>query len=129
MRSNLKRSFYQGPCIQVLRVKYNCINISFIKCVMMRFLCKSIVLMLTLNILRYLYAVPFSLRDNLFGKEHFYHRRAGNIFFDLYLLENDNLDISHRSWSHSHIFKCLFSKISRVLSPFCSQPRFHADDY
>jgi len=44
---------------------------------MMRFLCKSIVLMLTLNVLRYLYAVPFSLRDNLFGEELFYDRRAG----------------------------------------------------
>ena len=44
---------------------------------MMRFLCKIIVLMLTLNILWYLHAVPFSLRDNLFGKEHFYDRRTG----------------------------------------------------
>lgn len=43
----------------------------------MRLLCKSIVLMLTLNILRYLYAVPFSLRDSLFGEELFYDRRAG----------------------------------------------------
>ena len=38
---------------------------------MMRLLCKPIVLMLTLNILRYLYAVPFSLRDSLFGEELF----------------------------------------------------------
>jgi len=43
----------------------------------MRFLCKSIVLMLTLNILWYLDDVPFKPRGNLFGKEHFYDRRAG----------------------------------------------------
>ena len=43
----------------------------------MSFLCKSIVLMLALNILRYLYAVPFSLRNYLFGEELFYDRRAG----------------------------------------------------
>ena len=48
-----------------------------LKCLMIRFLCKFILSILTFNFLRYLYAVPFRPRDNMFGEEFFYERRAG----------------------------------------------------